>query len=229
MKLGVSERTDMDMAKHEINEGDSKHVRTCVGCGSKDDPGAFVRLVLGTAPDGGAEVLVDVGSKAVGRGAHVHPTWKCVQNACKSGLAKSFKQEIKVKAKDVAADIATALDRRIEGLVVAARGASSLAVGAEKAVAAMHKGAPLVVVAKDAGSVGQKEEVVEAAGSGRAIVWRDKAGIGRVVDRTDVAMIAIENAGIARAVREAANAIASLEAQSVAEVGAKAARGSEVR
>lgn len=217
------------MAKNETNERDSKHVRTCIGCGSKDDPGAFVRLVLGTAPDGGADILVDVGSKAVGRGAHVHPTWKCVQYACKSGLSKSFHQEIKVKAKDVAADIAIALDRRIEGLVVAARGAGFLAVGAEKAVASMHKGAPLVVLARDAGSVGQKEEVVEAAGNGRAIVWRDKTGIGRVVDRTDVAMIAIENAGIARAIREAANAIASLEAQSFSEVGAKAAAGSEVR
>ncbi|MEO8796405.1 MAG: YlxR family protein [Polyangiaceae bacterium] len=217
------------MAKNETNESNSKHVRTCIGCGSKDDPGAFVRLVLGTAADGGAEILVDVGSKAVGRGAHVHATWKCLQSACKSGLSKSFHQEIHVKAKDVAADITAALDRRIEGLVVAARGAGALAVGADKAIAAMHKGAPLVVVARDAGSVGQKEEVLEAAGSGRAIVWRDKTEIGRVVDRTDVAMIAIENAGIASAVREAANAIASLDVQNFAEVGAKAAAGSEVR
>lgn len=211
------------MSENEKHESAETHVRTCVGCGSKDDPAALVRLVFDVASGG---VLVDAKGKAFGRGAHVHPVPQCVQNACKSGLAKAFRTNVKASPAELAADISAALDRRIEGLVVAARGAGALAVGTDKALASLRMGAPLTLVAKDATSIAEKSEVMEAVGEGRALVWRDKAGIGRVVDKGDVAVVTIENSGIARAIGEAARAIASLHgAHSVSQ----ARSGSEVR
>jgi len=205
------------------NERDSRHVRTCVGCGAKDAPTALVRLVLNQGLDEGSEasVIVDATNSSFGRGAHVHPRKTCVQMACKNGLSRAFKANVKASADDLAKEIASALDRRIEGLVVAARGAKALVIGSDKALASLRNGAPLAIVACDAESIAQKNEVVEAIAEGRAIAWRDKNGLGAIVDRKDVAIFAIENSGIARAIREAAGAVASL--------GADERNGSEVR
>ena len=220
------------MSENEKHESET-NTRTCVGCGSKDDPSALVRLVF--EPRSGM-IMVDAKGKAVGRGAHVHPTPKCVENACKSGLSKSFRASVKVSADDLARDIAAALDRRVEGLVVAARGAGALLVGSEKALAAVRDGVPLALVASDAASIAQKNEVVEAAGEGRALVWRDKAGLGRAADgfsgragqagAREVAIVAVENAGIAKAIADAVRAMASLKNSDAAP--ALAADGSEV-
>lgn len=210
------------MNENQKHESDT-NVRTCVGCGSKDDPGALVRLVFDPAS---GSILVDAKGKFVGRGAHVHPTPKCVQDACKSGLSKSFRASVKADAQTLSADIATALDRRVEGLVVAARGAGALLVGSDKALAAVRDGVPLALVASDALSIAQKSEVIEAAGEGRALVWRDKAGLGRAADKGEVAIVAVENAGIARAIADAVRAMASLKNSGAVE--AKAADGSEV-
>ncbi|MGH7284031.1 MAG: DUF448 domain-containing protein [Polyangiaceae bacterium] len=210
------------MSENEKHEGEP-NARTCVGCGSKDDPRALVRLVF--EPVSGM-IMVDAKGKAVGRGAHVHPTPKCVHDACKSGLSKSFRANVKASSGDLARDIVLALDRRVEGLVVAARGASALAVGSEKAFAALQRGAPLALVANDAASIAQKLEVTLAAGEGRALVWRDKAGLGAAADKGEVAIVAIENAGIARAIADAVRAMASLKNSGAVE--ANAADGSEV-
>lgn len=210
------------MIENEKHESET-NTRTCVGCGSKDDPSALVRLVYDVA---GGSILVDAKGKAVGRGAHVHPTPKCVQNACKSGLSKSFRANVTKPATELAADIVAALDRRVEGLVVAARGAGALLVGSDKALAAVRDGVPLALVASDAASIAQKSEVVEAAGEGRALVWRDKAGLGRAADKGEVAIVAVENAGIARAIADAVRAMASLKNSDAAP--ALVADGSEV-
>ncbi|MEO7109468.1 MAG: YlxR family protein [Polyangiaceae bacterium] len=197
-----------------------KNARTCVGCGAKDAPNALVRLVFA---DPG--VVVDASGKASrdfgGRGAHVHPRKVCVQMACKNGLSRAFKATVKANADDLAKEIAGAFDRRIEGLITSARGAGALIIGSDKGLAALRNGAPLAIIACDAGSIAQKDEVVAAIAEGRAIAWRDKNGLGGIVDRQDVAMFVVENSGIARAIREAAGAVASL--------GADERNGSEVR
>src|SRR5262245_14590627 len=85
--------------------------RTCVGCGRADAPKALVRLVgiptsvvdSPTVADIGSASVVeisciaaDVGSGLPGRGAHVHPRVDCLERACRGGLARSFRKEIRV-------------------------------------------------------------------------------------------------------------------------------------
>jgi predicted RNA-binding protein YlxR (DUF448 family) len=201
-----------------VGDHEARHVRTCVGCGAKDAPTALVRLVLDESSN---EVIVDATNSSFGRGAHVHPRKTCVQMACKNGLSRAFKADVKASAENLANEMASALDRRIEGLIVAARGAKALVIGSDKALASLRNGAPLAIVACDADSIAQKNEVVEAIAEGRAIAWRNKEALGAIVDRKDVALFAIENSGIARAIREASGAVASL--------GASERNGSEVR
>ncbi len=60
--------------------GHARPVRTCIGCRERADPFDLVRLVArgdGTTP----VVVPDPGRRAAGRGAHLHPTTRCLRLA----------------------------------------------------------------------------------------------------------------------------------------------------
>lgn len=173
--------------------------RTCVGCGRRDDARALVRLVRGE----GAEIAVDAAGGAFGRGAHVHPTAPCVAKAARGGLARAFKQGIQADPAALAASIADALERRMAGLILSARRTKAVEIGADAACEALEKGAPLVVVARDAGTVVQRGPVARAIAEGRAVAWQDKATLGALLGRDEVAVLALWSGPIAEELRRA--------------------------
>lgn len=165
-----------------------------------------MRVVLGGAahPSGGASaasngaprsVVVDVAGTAFGRGAHVHPRPDCMKKACASGLAKAFRCAVSANAAELVQQISAGCDRRIEGLLMGARRAKLVAVG-EEAREAMAGGAPLAVVACNAGAAVTREYAQAIAG-GRALAWKDKATLGSLLGRDEVAVVAVRDAGIA--------------------------------
>ena len=172
-------------------------VRTCAGCGAKDSASAFVRVVLGPATEQAREVVMDVGGSSFGRGAHVHARPDCLIKACKSGFARAFKAKIAADAKVLAAQLVAGIERRMTGMLVAARRAGYLAVGADAACEALEQGAPLVIVAQDAGSVVGRGPVASAIAGGRAIAWGSKVSLGRLLGRDEVAVVAVWNAPLA--------------------------------
>lgn len=174
--------------------------RTCVGCGRADGPNALLRLVLGPSGEDrqqAREVAPDVAGGAIGRGAHVHPSKDCLEKACRGGLSRAFKTRVAADAKVLAAQIAAGCEQRIVGLLSGARRAGALSVGADAAVEALVDGAPLVVLARDAGTVMEKDVIQRAIAEGRAIAWLDKAGLGGVLGRGEVAMCAVKDESIA--------------------------------
>ena len=63
-------------------------VRTCIGCRLRDERDLLLRVVLT-----GNTVVVDSTATAPGRGAWVHPTPDCVNNAVsRGGLSRSFRR-----------------------------------------------------------------------------------------------------------------------------------------
>jgi predicted RNA-binding protein YlxR (DUF448 family) len=154
--------------------------RTCVGCGARDAATEMAHLVVvdGTVV---VDALFSAGGGLLqaqaGRGAHLHPRPDCVAKAPR-GLSRSLRSAASVTASDVGRALASAADRRLEGLLVSARRRRDVAAGADAALDAVRKGAPLVVVALDAGSVAQKVEVVDAVAAGRCIAWGSKARLG---------------------------------------------------
>ena len=174
-----------------------KPTRTCVGCHRRATAGEeLVRIVLGARGDDGRRpVVVDVAGTAFGRGAHVHPKTDCVRKACSGGLARAFKCEVVAVAGEIASQIGAGCDRRIEGLLMAARRARFVAVG-DEARDAMKGGAPLAVVACDAGAAVTRE-YAPAVAAGRAIAWKDKAALGALVGRDEAAAVVVRDAGIA--------------------------------
>jgi predicted RNA-binding protein YlxR (DUF448 family) len=188
-----------------VNENDmaKRSERTCAGCGRTDTPRAFLRVVMGAETGGEHEVVVDVGGSSVGRGAHVHPAFDCLAKACKGGFARSFRAKVRVNVNELVAQIGEAHDRRVMGLVLGARRAGHVEIGTDASCEALTRGPVLAIVACDAGSVVKKDEVRRAAAEGRAVVWKDKAELGKLFGRDEVGIFCVTHAEIAREIQEA--------------------------
>lgn len=177
--------------------------RTCAGCGKHAAADALVRLVLDpTNPsDGAPSVVVDVAGSAFGHGAHVHPAPDCVEKAARGGLSKAFKTKVVAKAEDIAAGIVAGADRRIEGLLMGARRARHLVIGADATVEALREGkVALVIVATDAAAAAQLGEVRDAVATGKAIAWNVKARLGALLARDEVAVCGVVHDKVADAI-----------------------------
>jgi predicted RNA-binding protein YlxR (DUF448 family) len=172
-----------------------KPTRTCAGCARHEDADAMVRLVRGP----GGEIAVDAGGSSFGRGAHVHARPECIAKACKGGLARSFKSSVVADAATLATQIVEAVDRRIVGLLGAAKRSGALAVGADASCDALEGANKqvIVVVASDAGTVVGRDPIADAIASGRAVAWKDKATLGALVGRGEVAVCVVLEGGIA--------------------------------
>jgi hypothetical protein len=189
--------------------------RTCVGCQARvvvGDEDAMLRIVLGprvasNAPSSNGvrpskySVAVDVAGSAFGRGAHVHANPACFSKACRGGLARAFRREVVADAAALALEVLAGTERRVEGLLLGARRAGILAFG-EDAREAVRSGAPLVLVARDAGASAERA-VAQAVAEGRALPWRTKAALGVLFARGEVALIAVRHEGVANEIRRA--------------------------
>lgn len=54
----------------------------------------MVRVVVQASETGPARIVVDDTRRLAGRGAWVHPTKSCIQNAARGGLQRSFRQAL---------------------------------------------------------------------------------------------------------------------------------------
>ncbi len=198
-----------------------KRERTCAGCGETADPIAMVRLVLG--PENA--IAVDAAGGAFGRGAHVHPSVDCVSKACKHGLARSFKANVRVEANVLRAEIADAYMRRADGLVLAAKRAHRLTVGTDETLEALAKsgGTMMVIVANDAASVVNRYEIAFAIKEGRARSWTSKATLGRMLGKEEVAVCAVTDVAMAEALRHAVDVASAVRLSVKTEDGASPA------
>ena len=108
-----------------------------------------------------------------------------------------------------------ACDRSLTGLLVTARRLGALAVGTDAAMEAVRRGAPLLIVATDAGAaIAARREVEGAVAEGRAVAWRTKGDLGALLGEAAVAVCAIRHEGIAakfKSLRAAADAGASVK------------------
>ncbi len=205
--------------------------RMCVGCGERGAPEDFVRIVLGPkTSDETREIAVDAGTGSFGRGAHLHPRPACVLAAAQRGLQRSFKAALtldgeRLTAASLAACIGAVFDRRIDGLLGAARRSRRMALGADSVVSASRAGdAHVVVVATDAASAAELTEVRRAVSEGRAVAWGTKerlaAATGGSSRSMGLGVVAVTDNRIARAVREAVLVVDAMRLPMVALKGA---------
>jgi predicted RNA-binding protein YlxR (DUF448 family) len=190
----------------ETNESEPRKgktpVRTCAGCGKHDAADELVRVVLDPSESG--EVAVDLAGSGFGRGAHVHAAPECLAKALKAGFSKVFKSKVTGELGELGRQIVAAADRRIEGLLSGARRARQIAIGADAVREALRDGgASLVVVARDAAAAASLPEVQTAIGGGNAVAWSDKARLGALFAKDEVAVCAVTHPGVAEAIASA--------------------------
>ena len=170
------------------------NTRTCAGCSKKGAPEGMVRLVAS-----GDAIAVDAAGGAFGRGAHVHASRDCIEQACRGGLSRAFKREIKTSPAALRASLREAYARRAVGIILGARRAGHLALGADAVL--QQKDPALVVVAADAGSIVSKVE--RAVATGRAVSFGTKAELGELFGTGETAVFAVCHDGVARALQDA--------------------------
>lgn len=233
----LNERESRSARRGSTGRGESRGpARTCVGCGQRDDASALLRIVVSTSeptnePDRGPseptlDIAFDLAGGSFGRGAHVHATPACIEKAPR-GLARAFRGAVKSSPAAIGARLVEACDRRMGGLLLAAHRSRALAIGADAAIEALGQGAPLGVIAVDAGSVATTAEVERCVAAGRAVAWRTRSELGSLLGERSVAICAVRHAGIAaelKRMRAAADAGAAAKRE-----GAECSRFPEAR
>jgi predicted RNA-binding protein YlxR (DUF448 family) len=233
----LKERESRSARRGSTGPGESRGpARTCVGCGQRDDASALLRIVVSTSAPTSAgdetpseatlEIAFDLAGGSFGRGAHVHATPACIEKAPR-GLARAFRGAVKSSPAAIGARLVEACDRRMGGLLLAAHRSRALAIGADAAIEALGQGAPLGVIAVDAGSVATTAEVERCVAAGRAMAWRTRSELGSLLGERSVAICAVRHAGIAaelKRMRAAADAGAAAKRE-----GAECSRFPEAR
>jgi hypothetical protein len=177
----------------------------------------------------GGEVVFDAlfhGGGGLGRGAHLHPRIGCIARAPR-GLARAFKADVHVDSTEIGQRLVMACERGMVGLLLAARRRRALAIGADAASAALSRGAPLVIVAVDAGSVRKGPQVEQAILSGHAIAWKTKCHLGGLLGVKEVAICAVVHARIASELK--LMALAADAGTAATKEGAECSRRPEAR
>jgi len=173
--------------------------RTCIGCRRLDQQENLLRLVV--TPDG--KVAFDLAGGSFGRGAWVHPRSECLSQSNK-GLSHAFRAPFVVTAREVVECLTLAASRRTEALVRAAKQAGHLRSGADAGGNAWASGkVALVVLANDARATLELSWVRDAQAAGRALVGPSKTTLGNWCGQELVAVMAITDAGLARAITRA--------------------------
>lgn len=199
---------------------DSEAVRVADAKQPSFDPALAPLVRLVASPT--REVVVDAGDGTFGRGCYVHASGDCLVRAAKSGLARSLKGAPHfggrpLTAADLEAAIVEAFDRRVEGLLGAARRTRRLEFGADAVCASLRAGdVRLVIVASDAAAAAEKTEVRAAVRDGKAVSWGDKGRLGAIArGEGEVGVLGLTDSRIADAVRDARVVMDSVQVRRV--------------
>jgi predicted RNA-binding protein YlxR (DUF448 family) len=181
--------------------------RSCVGCGQRIDVSQarseLIRLVFVPGPDSIA-VVPDVTATARGRGAWLHARLTCLEQAAKKGFARSAKAAVRVDPAVLARQIAEQARRRVAGLLSAAVRSRHIAIGARAVAERWRAGeVALILVAQDAAYGATLQEIDAARAAAAVMVFGTKASLGESLGRGEVAVAAIDDEGMAAALRHA--------------------------
>ena len=219
------------------DSSDRARTRMCVGCGQRvalpDGQNELIRFILG--PQG--QLAVDARGGGFGRGAHVHLRRGCLERAVSKGFARAAKGRVSTEVwsdpallfddaegVELTTDgreplsvpalgraIQAAMNRRIVGLLSAARRGRHLARGADAVTGAWQRGeARLVVVARDAAASATLSCVRQAISEGRALAWSTRGDLAAILEPRSSGALVSPLAPAEDAVATSASAVAGV-------------------
>lgn len=180
-----------------------------MGCRQTAPRAELLHFVLAGDPP---TVVPDVRHRGHGRGASVHPRYRCLQDAVrKGGFKRSFKRDLELSAPQLAGWAREQYLRRVEGLLVAALRAGKIVLGTDAVREAMQQGnVELLVIAEDA--AGRRDELTATAErlGRRCVVFGDKERLGGLLGRASLGVLAVLHDDIASEIRDAMECHAEL-------------------
>ena len=183
-----------------MNLPETESSRACAGCRQTDARDALLRFVAAGDPP---QLAPDIRRRAPGRGVSVHPRFRCVEAAVRSGaLRRGLGVGTDLSTRELSRTAAVQYDRRAAGLLSAAGRIHGLAVGTEAVRSAIAaRKVHLLLVTRDA--EGSREELVDATERlGRScLVWSTKQELGRLFGRALLSIVGVLDAGIATELR----------------------------
>ncbi|HET8937886.1 MAG TPA: DUF448 domain-containing protein [Polyangiales bacterium] len=210
-------------AGRRMNVPATESSRACAGCRQREDREALLRFVAGGQPP---QLAPDIRRRAPGRGVSVHPRYRCVEAAVRSGalrrgLGLAADPTADVSARQLSQTAAEQYKRRATGLLQAGHRARKLALGTEAVRFALStsgtitengagKGVHALLIAHDA--EGSREELARAAErlGARCLVWSTKEELGRLFGRAMLSIVGVLDAGIATELRHVVRCAAEL-------------------
>jgi uncharacterized protein len=192
-----------------VDDGVRVPERTCVGCRIHAPREALLRLCH--VPDMPGEFVPDLNSKLGGRGVWLHFSRACMQKAARGGFARALRHNVRPDTALLTGQVKQQIDRRIQGLLVAAVRRRWVALGTDAVISAL---APctvrLLLVAKDA--AGRRNDVVALATERGVPVLElfDKDSLGNLTGKAALSFIAVLDDQIAREITESARWLAGL-------------------
>jgi ribosomal protein L7Ae-like RNA K-turn-binding protein len=119
-------------------------------------------------------------------------------------LRRNFRQNVTVESETLHSALCMAARRRVLGLIAAALRAGKLAIGATPVAKVLEaKKVFLVIVAADARAAAEVEGLPAAVAAGGAVAFGSKDELGSAVGRQQVGIVAVTDAGLARAMSRA--------------------------
>jgi predicted RNA-binding protein YlxR (DUF448 family) len=160
-------------------------------------------------------VALDPKASKGGRGAWVHPTRTCIEAMTKRHAAeRSLKVDVQrdLNAASLVASLSEVLLKKVGSLVTVAVRARALSFGAEAvSVSLERERVPLMLVAKDAGSVSSGLADEEKGQTTRVVRFGTKTELGKMLGRDEVALIALLDTRIAEELALTIDRLAALE------------------
>jgi predicted RNA-binding protein YlxR (DUF448 family) len=187
----------------------SEAERTCAGCRAVAARASLVRFVH--APEHVPCIVPDLGARLPGHGVWAHASRECLRKAARGGFARAFKQAITVDAGELSGLLSGQIERRLEGLLLAAMRRRQVALGTDAVKETLLAGAArLLLVAKDA--AGRREELCARAEERgvQVVEASDKCRLGHLAGKESLGLIAVLDGDIAREIYATAQALAGL-------------------
>lgn len=186
----------------------SPPIRTCAGCRETRPQGELVRLAIVEEPP---FLVPDARRKLGGRGVWIMPSRDCLQKAArKGGFARALRKSVSVDPERIAELLVVQLHKRLYGLAHGAKRGGHLAIGAEAVKESLLAGrARALWVASDAG----RRDIHRSRADELGIAFvdaNDRASLGRRLGRDEVAVVAIEDQGLADEIARVSGQLAGL-------------------
>lgn len=185
--------------------------RTCVGCRSVRPHHELVRLVL--APDG--EVVVDLGRRLPGRGAHVCPKNLCIEQAVRrNALERAFRRPVSaIEAEALVGSVYERLEEKLSGLIGLGQRARQVLSGSTALEGGLRRNeVHLLLLATDISADQRDRWISRYRSTGRPwFAHFTKETMGAILGKGLRSAAGITNPNLARVVSRVASMIQGLE------------------